>query len=130
VIALKTHLLIPGTCIVLLVAAIITAGCTLPSVGRVTAIPTPVPTVTSAPACGPTPRHGADLSCSTNAPQVCTMEYRTGDRCRQYASCNTTGGSCTLVTDSRFTACKACAERCQIQSGPDSLAALSCEEKC
>jgi hypothetical protein len=58
------------------------------------------------------------------------MEYRLGDRCRQYARCDTSGGSCMLVIDAQFTACKACSERCQVQAGPNSQAALSCEEKC
>ena len=65
-----------------------------------------------------------------NAPEVCTMEYRIGDRCRQYAHCDISGGDCTLVTSPKFTACKSCAERCQVQAGPDSLAAMTCEEKC
>jgi hypothetical protein len=57
--------------------------------------------------------------------------YQIGDRCRQYARCDTSGGSCTLVTSNpEFATCKACAEHCQIQAGADSLAAMTCEEKC
>jgi hypothetical protein len=58
------------------------------------------------------------------------MEYRIGDKCRQYARCDTSGGSCSLVIEPKFTACKACVEHCQIQAGADGLAAMNCEEKC
>jgi hypothetical protein len=127
-------------CIMVLVAALFAAGCTSVFSGGAKATPTPlpipaptaVPADTSAPStCGFTTCHGTDLACGTNAPQICTMEYRIGDRCRQYAHCDTSGGSCTLVvTSQKFTTCKACAERCQTQAGPDSLAAMTCEEKC
>ncbi len=125
--------IIPGICGLLLVAALFAAGCTLTSGGKVT--PTPVPTTipagTPVPStCGFTTCHGSDLACGTNAPYVCTMKYRLGDKCRQYARCDTSGGSCTLVIEPRYTQCKACADRCQTQAGPDSLAAMSCEEKC
>jgi hypothetical protein len=71
-----------------------------------------------------------DVACGSNAPQVCTMEYKIGDKCRQYAHCDTSGGSCTLVTDPMYSTCKACVQRCEIGAGPDNLAAFSCEEKC
>jgi hypothetical protein len=126
-----------GICIILLAAALFAAGCTLTSGGKVT--PTPVPTAlpTSSPVetpglstCGLTPCHGLDLACSMDAPQMCTMEYRIGDKCRQHASCDTSGGSCLLVTGPKFVACKSCVEQCQVAAGPDNLAAFSCEEKC
>jgi hypothetical protein len=134
---MKNQPLLCGMCMVVLVSVLFTAGCTLTSGGNVT--PSPVPATvtvtvladTPAPAtCGFTTCHGSDLACSTNVPEVCTMEYRIGDRCRQYARCDTSIGSCTLVISTKFTTCKACAERCQIQAGPDSLAAMTCEEKC
>ncbi len=120
-------------CGLILAALIVAAGCTLNSGGNVT--PAPVPTTPPAmtpgqSACGFTTCHGADLACGTNPPDICTMEYRIGDRCRQYAQCDTGNGSCTLVIGQKFASCKACADRCQIQAGPDNLAALSCEEKC
>ncbi len=122
-------------CMVALVVVLLTAGCTLSSGGDVPPSPvpatTPLPPSTPAPApCGFTTCHGTDLACGMDAPEVCTMEYRIGDRCREYARCDTSGGSCRLVTDPKFTACKACAERCQIQAGPNSQLALTCEEKC
>ena len=134
---MKHPVIIPGICSLLLVAALITAGCTLISGGKVTpteiptTIPTTLPAETTGPSiCGFTTCHGLDLACGTNAPQMCTMEYRIGDRCRQYARCDTSGGSCTLVIEPKFTACKACVEKCQMAAGPDSLSAFSCEEKC
>ena len=138
---MKHPAIIPGICGLLLVAALITAGCTLTSDGKVT--PTPVPTTIPTPlattvpsetpglsTCGFTTCHGLDLACGTNAPQICTMEYRIGDRCRQYARCDTAGGGCDLVLEPKFIACKACVEKCETAAGPDSLAAFSCEEKC
>ena len=137
VISMKNPAIVSLICFILLIAALFAAGCTQASGGKVT--PTPVPTVlpTSIPVetpglstCGFTTCHGLDLACGMDAPQVCTMEYRIGDGCRQYASCDTRGGSCTLVTGPKFTACKSCVEKCQIAAGPDALAAFSCAEKC
>jgi hypothetical protein len=129
--------ILPGLCGLLLVVALLTSGCTLTSGGKVSPAPVPALTTATVPpetpgmsGCGFTTCHGLDLACSTNAPQMCTMEYRIGDRCRQYASCDASGGSCRLTIGPKFTACKACVEQCQIQAGPDSLAAFSCEEKC
>jgi hypothetical protein len=58
------------------------------------------------------------------------MEYRLGDKCRQYAQCSTTGGSCTLVTSPQFTACKSCIENCEKSVLNDPQGAFACEEKC
>jgi hypothetical protein len=126
-------------CIVLLVAALVFAGCTSVFSGSPKTVPTPFPTpattaappATSAvPPCGFTTCHGSDLACGTNAPEICTDVYMIGDKCRQYAHCDTAGGRCALVTTPRFIQCKACAEQCQVQAGADSLAAMTCEEKC
>jgi hypothetical protein len=134
---MKHPSLLHGLFGVLLVALLMSAGCTLIPGGKVTPtpepapLPTPVPAETPAPSgCGFTTCHGLDLACGTDAPQVCTMEYRIGDKCRQYARCDTTGGGCTLVKEPKFTACRSCVEQCQIAAGPDNLAAFSCEEKC
>ncbi|WP_292346194.1 MULTISPECIES: hypothetical protein [unclassified Methanoregula] len=105
--------------------------------GNVNPSPVPTPAATVVPAgtpvrgsCGFTTCHGLDLACGSDAPEICTMEYRIGDKCRQYASCDTSGGQCTLVTGPEFAACRSCAEQCRIAAGPDGLAAFSCEEKC
>jgi hypothetical protein len=134
---MKKQHFISGIFLVVLAAVLFSAGCTSVFPGA-TATPTPLPPPTPAVVtadtplsyCGFTTCHGADLTCGISAPQVCTMEYHIGDRCRQYARCDTGGGSCTLVITPRYTSCRACAERCQVQAGPDNLAALSCEEKC
>jgi hypothetical protein len=134
---MKKSVIIPGFCIVLLIAALFAAGCTLAPGGKVTPTPVPTPVPTIAPVetpdvstCGFTTCHGLDLACGMDAPQICTMEYRIGDKCRKYARCDTTGGSCTLAIEPKFTACKSCVEKCQAAAGPDNLAAFSCEEKC
>jgi len=118
----------------LLIAALLVAGCTTPSPGNVKSTPVPttsLPAVTpDASACGITTCHGLDLACGANAPQVCTMEYRLGDKCRQYARCDSSGGSCTLVTDPQFTACKSCVEQCAAKSGSNGQAAFECEATC
>lgn len=123
-----------GICGLLLAAALVTAGCTTNSGGTATpaATPSPAPVLTtSAPAaCGFTTCHGLDLACSTDFPRVCTMQYQIGDRCRQYASCQSGSGGCTLVAGPEFTACKTCVEKCQTSAGPNGMTALSCEEKC
>jgi hypothetical protein len=135
--AMKKPVIISGFCIVLLIAALFAAGCTLSPGGKVTPTPVPTPVPTIAPVetpdvstCGFTTCHGLDLACGTNVPQVCTMEYQIGDKCRNLASCDSSGGSCTLVTGPKYVACKACVEKCQAAAGPDGLAAFSCAEKC
>ena len=134
---MKNHTLVSGISVMLLIAALCAAGCTLPSGGKDT--PTPVPTVIPTPApvetpdmstCGFTTCHGIDLACGMDAPQICTMEFQIGDNCRKYARCDTAGGSCTLAYEPKFIACKSCIEKCQAAAGPDNLAAFSCAEKC
>jgi hypothetical protein len=61
---------------------------------------------------------------------ACTMEYRAGDRCRQYARCENTDGTCSLVKDARFDTCKTCVEECMATTGNDPATVLSCEETC
>ncbi len=126
--------LVPFLCCLVLLAVVLAAGCTTIPGGTVTPAPTAptIPsTVTTPSTCGFTSCHGTDLICGMNAPQICTMEYQVGDRCRQYARCDTTNGGCMLVvTSPRFENCKACADDCLIKSGPDNLAALTCEENC
>jgi hypothetical protein len=77
--------------------------------------------------CGFTSCHGTDLACGTVSPQACPMNYQIGDKCRQFASCERSGGSCRLITTSRFEACKSCVEKC---GGADATEIFSCEEKC
>jgi hypothetical protein len=132
---MKNNTLGSGISVMLLIAALCAAGCTSGGKDAPTPIPTAIPTALPVETpdqstCGFTTCHGLDLACGMDAPQVCTMEYRIGDKCRQYARCDTTGGSCSLAFEPQFTACKSCVEKCQAAAGPDNLAAFSCEEKC
>jgi hypothetical protein len=58
------------------------------------------------------------------------MEYRLGDKCRQYARCDTTGGKCLLVTTAEFTSCKDCVNECESKTASDAIPAFECEAKC
>ncbi len=129
---------------VLLSAVMLVAGCSsLPLGSKPTAAPPAVPTEVPTPlipavttvlpdlsSCGFTSCHGPDIACGLNAPQVCTAEYKLGDRCRRYARCDTSGGSCVLVTSPEYTSCKACVQQCELRAGDDTLSGIDCEEKC
>ena len=107
----------------------IIAGCTSPQpAGSVTPVTTMVTTNPAAPsACGFTDCHGLGLACGPNPPQVCPLYYQIGDKCRQYAYCNNTGSTCSLVTTQKFDTCKSCVEKCMNGNQTESF---SCEEKC
>ncbi|MGA2912343.1 MAG: hypothetical protein ABSE07_02375 [Methanoregula sp.] len=124
---MKTSLVILAMCITVL--AMLIAGCTSSQQGG--AVPPVSPSVATTTAtsftCGFTNCHGLDLACGPNPPQVCPMYYQLGDKCRQYAYCSNTSGSCSLVTTQQFASCKSCIERC---GGADPAEILSCEEKC
>jgi len=106
---------------VLLIAALCVAGCTSVSPGN----PAPPPDPAS---CGFTTCHGLELACGADAPEVCDLSYRLGDKCRQYARCDMSGGSCILVKDPEFAICKTCVEQCEMYSDPSH--AFACEAKC
>jgi len=130
---MKKSTLFSVSLIGLLITTLLVAGCTTPSTGNVQATPVPTTPPAATPAqssCGFTTCHGLDLACGTNAPQVCTMEYRLGDKCRQYARCDSGGGSCTRVTDPQFAACKSCVEQCAARAGSNGASAFDCEAKC
>ena len=117
-------------CIALLIVAALVAGCTsdIPWAGSVTPPVTPVvPGGNGVSSCGFTTCHGLDLACGSNPPQVCTMEYQLGDKCRQFASCSSANGTCRLVTTPQFDSCKACVQKC---GGADPAEIFTCEEKC
>ena len=134
---MKSPAVIPIFCLVLLFVALLAAGCT--SFGNKsvpTATPTAVPetiiipVTTESVSCGLMNCHGLDLACGTNPPDVCTTEYKLGDRCRKYVHCESSGGSCTLVKDAGFNTCKTCVEKCELRAGDNTLTAMSCEESC
>lgn len=117
---------------VVLVAILLVAGCTSVSPGS-QPNPTLVPTVVtpSQSSCGFASCHGLDLACGTDAPDVCTMEYRLGDKCRQYVQCTAgSSGSCTLVAGPQFNTCKSCVESCADTSVNNPQQAFACEAKC
>jgi hypothetical protein len=122
-----------SACMVLIVVVLFAAGCTSASPGSTKDTSPVTPAVTPGQSsCGFTTCHGLDLACGTNAPEVCDMSYRVGDKCRQYARCDSSGGSCTLVTSPEFDSCKSCVERCEaIKSETvDPAMVFECEAKC
>lgn len=128
---------IPLLCLVLLCAALLVAGCMNSNTKTVpTAVPTTVPETPIIPvtteqlSCGLSNCHGLDLACVPNPPDVCTTEYKLGDRCRKYVHCESSGGSCALVKDAGFNTCKTCVEKCELRAGDNTLTAMSCEETC
>lgn len=136
---MNTRTSVPVICLLLLVAAIGAGGCTsasapegktTPSTGPATVTATIAAATPGQSACGITSCHGLDLACGYDAPQICTMEYRLGDKCRQYARCENTAAGCTLVKEARFDTCKTCVEQCQAAAQDNPVMAFSCEEKC
>lgn len=87
---------------------------------------------TSANKCGIESCHGLDISCGSNVPDVCTEEYRLGDKCRKFVSCQTTNNSCQKIVDSRFEECKSCVEKCdeKYKDNKDPAKVFECEVKC
>jgi hypothetical protein len=78
--------------------------------------------------CGVTNCHGTTVTCGdVSDPIACTMEYRIGDFCRQYVSCEVVQNSCTAVTDSKYNQCVSCIEKCTSENPDD---AFMCEDSC
>jgi len=123
---MKKLLLLLTICIAVL--TVLVAGCTSPQNDDLVPPVFPVvTTVTPSSTCGFTSCHGLNLACGPNPPEICTAVYQVGDKCRQYAYCSNTGGTCSLVTTPRFSSCRSCIEKC---GGGDPAEILSCEEKC
>jgi hypothetical protein len=120
--------------IALLAAGVLVTGCTSAPPDTKSLSPQTTPSgAPGASSCGFTTCHGLDLVCATNAPEVCDLSYRVGDKCRQYAHCSSgSDGTCTLVTTPEFDACKSCVERCEAikSSTVDSSMVFECESKC
>jgi len=119
------------TMICMIALAVLVAGCTSPLQSMT--IPSETPVVVTTPpyeissTCGLLSCHGLNLACGPNPPQICTADYQLGDKCRQYAYCSNSGGTCSLITTQQFTTCKTCIEKC---GGADPAEILTCEEKC
>jgi hypothetical protein len=89
----------------------------------------PPPSIMPDSACEKTNCHGFDVVCGNATGLMCTMEYRLGDFCRQFAYCKReTNGSCVTAFTDDFTTCVSCVKKCMdIQ---DSEKAFACEETC
>ena len=108
----------------LLLLALLSSGCTSPQTGTA---PQPSPAVTpAAAACGFTSCTGPDLSCGMPA-RSCPASTSLSDKCRQYATCDSSNGSCRLVTSQQYNDCRNCMNKC---GGADATEILTCEEKC
>ena len=120
--------------IALFAAGVLVAGCTSAPPDTKPLPPQTTPSgAPGASSCGFTTCHGLDLACATNAPEVCDLSYRVGDKCRQYAHCSSgSDGTCTLVTSPEFDSCKSCVERCEAikSSTTDPSMVFECESTC
>lgn len=85
--------------------------------------------VTSAP-CGVTNCHGTTVTCGVGVAEVCTAEYRPGDRCRSLAVCRVRNGTCTVVMEPAYQDCVACAENCNRTFPGSPISAFDCESQC
>lgn len=93
--------------------------------------PTPATTTVASDECGVTNCHGYEISCGdVSEPIACTMEYRVGDGCRQFASCEIAQGTCAPVLSARFEECKTCAQACESANAENPIDVLACESKC
>jgi hypothetical protein len=79
--------------------------------------------------CAITSCHGLQIECGADAPQLCTMEYRLGDFCRQFADCRVVNDECQFVDNSYFMNCKSCVQNCEAETA-DPMAAFECENQC
>lgn len=88
-------------------------------------VPSPRPRV-----CGIENCHGLDIICGEHPAEMCTMLYQLGDKCRALARCEVVAGTCGLVENPEFTACKNCAQRCERDFPDDPGKAFACESAC
>jgi|GEM_PF-6824461 len=74
--------------------------------------------------------HGLDIKCGANPPELCNDVYELGDRCLPLAKCGVVAGTCQQIPDSRFDACKKCAQNCQDSLAKDPIGQSGCESQC
>ncbi len=77
--------------------------------------------------------HGTDIQCGVQEdPIQCTEIYQVGDGCRQYAHCQTVGGSCMLIKEDFFDTCVSCVEKCEetFAGSDDPSEVFLCENSC
>jgi hypothetical protein len=78
--------------------------------------------------CGLDSCHGyEDITCGSNVPDFCTMEYRIGDFCRQFAVCEVIGGECQIVPNEKLDQCRDCVRQCENDGMTD---VFECENAC
>lgn len=80
--------------------------------------------------CGIESCHGLEITCGEKVPEVCTLEYRIGDFCRNYVSCEKINGKCVLVKGEKFDLCKACVEECEKKWQEETEKLFECENLC
>lgn len=80
--------------------------------------------------CGIENCHGLEITCGSNIPEVCSLDYQLGDKCRQFAKCQIVNGRCQLVEDEDFQKCKSCVENCLKLYENDPLKLFNCEADC
>ncbi len=80
--------------------------------------------------CGRENCHGLEIKCGPNPVEMCTMEYRLGDRCLRHVNCGIVNGACQQIPNAAFDACKACVQQCQEQFSLDPTNLFSCESRC
>jgi hypothetical protein len=74
--------------------------------------------------------HGLDITCGARGPEMCTMMYGFGDRCREHAQCGVIDGKCQPITNDAFEKCVACVRECET-TDPDQMPdAFLCESQC
>lgn len=80
--------------------------------------------------CGRENCHGLDIKCGPNPAEICTMEYRLGDKCLRLASCGVKDGVCQQISSAAFDACKTCVQKCETDFANDPQGAFACEAQC
>ena len=93
-------------------------------------VKSPKPWVPQTDTCGIESCHGLDITCGANVPEACTLEYQAGDRCRQFVSCETVEGHCSVQKSSRFDECVECVVLCDVAYPDDLESFFQCESTC
>ncbi len=90
----------------------------------------PVEIIEEEVACGVENCHGLEVLCGENPARICTMEYRVGDICRQFAGCEVVEGGCQQKKDQRFDLCADCVLQCENDFAEIPDRVLECEALC
>ena len=74
--------------------------------------------------------HGLEIVCGPNPAEICTMEYRLGDKCLRHVNCGIVDGVCQQISNAAFDACKACVQKCETDFADDPQKSFDCESNC